>query len=117
MMHPHSYIRLRIPPCIFHVNMKIKMGSLRTSGSQSSRYEEFWVLGYNVIKSIESGPMFRKTCFLHFQGKRISRVRKQHETALCILLATCFNAGFLFCLFFDSEDGGYLFLRNIICTA
>jgi hypothetical protein len=29
------------------------------------------------------------------------------------LLATCFHAGFLLGLFFDSEDGGDMFLRNI----
>jgi hypothetical protein len=29
------------------------------------------------------------------------------------LLATCFHAGFLLGLFFDPEDGGYMFLRNV----
>jgi hypothetical protein len=28
-------------------------------------------------------------------------------------LATCFNAGFLLGIFFDPEDGGDIFLRNI----
>jgi hypothetical protein len=27
--------------------------------------------------------------------------------------ATCFHAGFLLGLFFDPEDGGYMFLRNV----
>jgi hypothetical protein len=30
-----------------------------------------------------------------------------------ILLATCFHAGFLRSLFFDPEDGGDMFLRNV----
>jgi hypothetical protein len=29
------------------------------------------------------------------------------------LLATCFHAGFLLALFFDPEDGGDMFLRNV----
>jgi hypothetical protein len=37
-------------------------------------------------------------------------------TNLCYhlaLLATCFHAGFLLGLFFDLEDGGNIFLRNL----
>jgi hypothetical protein len=30
-----------------------------------------------------------------------------------IKLATCFHAGFLLGLFFDPEDGGDMFLRNV----
>jgi hypothetical protein len=30
-----------------------------------------------------------------------------------VLLATCFQAGFLLGLFFDPEDGGDMFLRNV----
>jgi hypothetical protein len=33
--------------------------------------------------------------------------------ALFTLLATCFHSGFLLSLFFDPEDGGDMFLRNV----
>jgi hypothetical protein len=36
--------------------------------------------------------------------------RSRQEGAL---LATCFHAGFLLGLFFDPEDGGNMFLRNV----
>jgi hypothetical protein len=29
------------------------------------------------------------------------------------LFATCFHAGFLLSLFFDAEDGSYMFFRNV----
>jgi hypothetical protein len=34
-------------------------------------------------------------------------------TSCSPLLATCFHAGFLLGLFFDPEDGGDMFLRNV----
>jgi hypothetical protein len=35
------------------------------------------------------------------------------KVSLEILLATCFHAGFLLGLYFDPEDGGDMFLRNV----
>jgi hypothetical protein len=44
------------------------------------------------------------------EEKRYIRNRsRQHE----VLLATCFQAGFLLGLSFDPEDGGDMFLRNV----
>jgi hypothetical protein len=43
---------------------------------------------------------------------REEKIRK-HETRVKALLTTCFYAGFLLGLFFDPEDGGDMFLRNV----
>jgi hypothetical protein len=36
-----------------------------------------------------------------------------HNVEFEALLVTCFHAGFLLDLFFDPEDGGEMFLRNV----
>jgi hypothetical protein len=40
-------------------------------------------------------------------------VSEGHIASICVMLATYFHAGFLLGLFFDPEDGGDMFLRNI----
>jgi hypothetical protein len=40
-------------------------------------------------------------------------LKKKKETSMEALLATYFHAGFLLGLFFDPEDGGDMFLRNV----
>jgi hypothetical protein len=45
-----------------------------------------------------------------------SDVLEEHISALA-LLATYFHVGFLLGLFFDPEDGGDMFLRNIGCLS
>jgi hypothetical protein len=47
----------------------------------------------------------------HLQGRRINQTRNQRENTS--LLATCFHSGFLFGLFFHTEDEGSVFLRNV----
>jgi hypothetical protein len=41
--------------------------------------------------------------------KKSTEISEEHIA----LLAICFQAGFLFGLFFDPEDGGDMFLRNV----
>jgi hypothetical protein len=55
---------------------------------------------YSLLKV---NQRFGGTYRLHLQGRKISRA----------LLATCFHAGFLLCSFYDLEDGGDMFLRNV----
>jgi hypothetical protein len=44
------------------------------------------------------------------EGKLLFQNTKLNFTAL---LATCFQSGFFFGLFFDPEGGGDMFLRNV----
>jgi hypothetical protein len=68
--------------------------------------EEFHLLGYNLCGLLKVNQRFRGTYRLHLQGQRISQVRNQ----LCLLPA---STDFLLGLFFDFEDGGNMFHRNI----
>jgi hypothetical protein len=61
----------------------------RICGPHTGGYEEFYLLGYNAMLSVESQLIFRYAFYL-------------------------FHAGLLLDLFFDSEDGGDIFLRNVI---
>jgi hypothetical protein len=71
-----------------------------------SHTEEFYHLRYNAVQSAKSQLTFRKNMSPYLQSRRISRARNQG------LLATCFRPGLLG-LFFDPEDGGDMFLRNV----
>jgi hypothetical protein len=55
-------------------------------------YDDCYLLGYSAVYSVESQPTFHKSRDL---------------------LATCFHASILLGLFFDREDGGYMFLRKV----
>jgi hypothetical protein len=73
---------LRFPNCIFLLR--------RMLGSRSGGYEDFYLLGYNAMKSSQR---LRGTCCVHLA---------------CFLL----HVGFLLDLDFNTEDGGIMFLRN-----
>jgi hypothetical protein len=64
--------------------------------SHSGDYEQFYLLGYNAAKSVESQLILRS-----YMLPSTSFVR--------YLL----NSGFYIGLFFDPEAGGDIFLRNI----
>jgi hypothetical protein len=42
--------------------------------------EEFYLLAYNAMQSIESQPHFGGTCCLQLQGQSISQARNQDES-------------------------------------
>jgi hypothetical protein len=62
--------------------------------------KEFYLLGYNAMKSTERQLMFQRTCCLYLHGQRISQVRNQ-----------CGKQSLA--LFFKPEDGSGMFLQNV----
>jgi hypothetical protein len=58
---------------------------MRISGSRSGDYEDFYLLGYKAVQSVEVA------------------------SSACYLL----HAGFLLWLFFGPEDGGHMFFQNV----
>jgi hypothetical protein len=70
-----------------------------------------------IVRS-NSVDILGETCRFHLQDRRISQARNQRESRLqgeppLALLAFCFHVGFLLALFFDPEDEGDMFLRNV----
>jgi hypothetical protein len=61
--------------------------------TKSNNPEEFFLLGYNAVWSVESQPTFRNNMSPPFQGRGISQARNQN--------------------FLLPEGGGELFLQNI----
>jgi hypothetical protein len=71
-------------------------------GTSDLYMNEFHILGYKAAYTVEGQLFFGGTFRLSLQGWRI-----QHEAG------GQFHTGFLFGLFFDTEDGSDMFLRNI----
>lgn len=69
-------------------------------GSHSNGYEEFYLLGYNAIHSVESQLMFWRD--------KSPQSSKNKPSKVWYL----FLADFLFSLFFDPDDAGYVFFGN-----
>jgi hypothetical protein len=72
-------------------------------GSHSGRYEELYLLGYNAMLSVENQHTFRRNMSPSSSGSKNRRRKKPGSS--CHLLSRCFLI-----LFFDSEDGGDVFL-------
>jgi hypothetical protein len=114
--------------CCIHMHYRqtpaVLLGELKHCFSYTNMFEfvGFEVLKAVVIKStivwditpcspLKVNRSFGVTYRLHLQGRRISQERNQMASRA--LLATWFHAGFLHSLFFDPEDRGAMFLRNV----
>jgi hypothetical protein len=62
-------------------------------GSHNSGYEEYYLLGYNVMYFVEIQQTFWRN--------------------MSLKLTTCFHVGVLVGLFFDPKYGGDMFLQNV----
>jgi hypothetical protein len=79
-------------------------------GSHSGCCEELCLLGYNAVYILNVSRRYGETCRLHLQGRRMRHSRNQRESSWHAELCCC---SFLFGLFFDPEDGGDMFFRNV----
>jgi hypothetical protein len=97
--------------------MKSMVLSLDLSVSNNDSYVGFEVFIAVVMKSIIFWDMmpcsllrcnrrFAGTCRLQLQGRK-----KKFQLATCLLAGSCWN------VFFDPEDGGDTFLRNVGCIS
>jgi hypothetical protein len=66
-------------------------------------YEKHHHWDITTYSPLKANRRFKGTHRLHLQGRKISRAG----------LAQHLLSSFLFCLFFDPEDGGDVFLRNV----
>jgi hypothetical protein len=72
----------------------------------------FWNI--TLCSPLKVNGSWEGTCRIHFQGRSVSQARNQRE-ADSEQNSTCYtlHSGFLLGLFFEPEDGGDMFLRDV----
>jgi hypothetical protein len=95
-------IHNKLPNTLNNAGLEVLIAVVTKSSS-------FWDISL-CCSPLKVNRRFGRTYPLHFQVRRIRRTRHR----LVALFAICFQAGIFVCLFFDPENGGNMFLRNVV---
>jgi hypothetical protein len=90
--------------CMHLINISKLFSSPAYPHDRPHIIQEFYLLGYNAVQSVESQPTFRRNISPHFPGSKIKSREKPNLPASC---------GFLLGLFFDLENGGDVLLHKV----
>jgi hypothetical protein len=72
-------------------------------------FEEFRLIRYNAVQSTESQPTFQRNMSPPSSRSKDDPSKKPvKQSCFCLL-----HAGFYLASFFDTEDEGNMFLRNV----
>jgi hypothetical protein len=82
-------------------------------GSHSGGYEDFYLLGYIVVRSIDVTEEHVTSNFRVEEQTEQQTGMKAGGKLQVAPLPTCFHAGSLLHLFFEPEDGSDMFFRKI----
>jgi hypothetical protein len=83
-----------------------------TLQSRLMKYSVFWIV--SPCSPLQANRYFGEARCLHLQDRKISQARNQHEAVGKQSRAShLLHVYILLRLFFDPEDGGDLFLRNV----
>jgi hypothetical protein len=90
---PISYeeLNFRLPDWGTNLMCLPILSSCRIWGSHSSGYEEFYIVGYNVVYSVENQPVFRRNISPQSSGSKNKPSKKAAELAILFMMVSCLD--------------------------